>query len=818
MNKKLFSFLLLTVATGSIATQIYAQPKLNKNNVKEVVAAMTLDEKAHLVVGMGMRFGPPAAKKDSSKAPATTTSQGPVIGTTEDKVPGAAGTTYAVPRLGIPSIVVADGPAGIRINPIRNHDSSKTYYATAWPVATLLASSWDTALVKKVGTAFGNEVKEYGVDIILAPALNIHRNPLGGRNFEYYSEDPLVAGSMTSAIVNGIESNGVGTSIKHFAANNQETNRNTVNTIVSERALREIYLKGFEIAVKNAQPWTVMSSYNKINGTYTSEERDLLTTILRGEWGFKGFVMTDWFGGKDPVAQMKAGNDLLMPGTPAQVKAITDAVNSGALSMQQLDENVSRILNVILLSPSFNGFKYSDKPDLTQHAAVSRTAASEGMVLLKNKDNALPLTEVKKIAAFGNTSYDIIAGGTGSGDVNKAYTVSLLQGLSNAGFTVDADVQSAYTAYLADQKLQHPKKSMMEEFMHPTPPIAELAVDNNLINKEATSADAAVITIGRNAGEGRDRKLENDFYLSDTEKTVIKNVADAFHAQHKKVVVVLNIGGVIETASWRDNVDAILLAWQPGLEAGNAIADILNGKVNPSGKLATTFPMDYPDVPSAKSFPGKEHPEQAQGGTGGFMRGVPADVTYEEGVYVGYRYYSTFNVKPAYEFGYGLSYTDFSYSNLKLSSTNFNKSINVTFTVTNNGKVAGKEVVQLYLSAPAQKMDKPAEELKAFAKTNLLQPGQSQTISFTLRAADLASFDTQSSSWIAEAGKYSVKVGSSSTKIRFSSTFNLPKELVVEKVNKVLAPQESINETKPVASNNSTSYIDELNGFIAIGM
>jgi len=577
-------------------------------------------------------------------------------------------------------------------------------------------------------------------------------------------------------------------------------------------------LKGFEIAVKNAQPWTVMSSYNKINGTYTSEERDLLTTILRGEWGFKGFVMTDWFGGKDPVAQMKAGNDLLMPGTPAQVKAITDAVNSGALSMQQLDENVSRILNVILLSPSFNGFKYSDKPDLTQHAAVSRTAASEGMVLLKNKDNALPLTEVKKIAAFGNTSYDIIAGGTGSGDVNKAYTVSLLQGLSNAGFTVDADVQSAYTAYLADQKLQHPKKSMMEEFMHPTPPIAELAVDNNLINKEATSADAAVITIGRNAGEGRDRKLENDFYLSDTEKTVIKNVADAFHAQHKKVVVVLNIGGVIETASWRDNVDAILLAWQPGLEAGNAIADILNGKVNPSGKLATTFPMDYPDVPSAKSFPGKEHPEQAQGGTGGFMRGVPADVTYEEGVYVGYRYYSTFNVKPAYEFGYGLSYTDFSYSNLKLSSTNFNKSINVTFTVTNNGKVAGKEVAQLYLSAPAQKMDKPAEELKAFAKTNLLQPGQSQTISFTLRAADLASFDTQSSSWIAEAGKYSVKVGSSSTKIRFSSTFSLPKEVVVEKVNKVLAPKESINEAKPVASNNSTSYIDELNGFIAIGM
>jgi len=817
MNKKFCYYLLLVVATGSFATHVYAQPKLNKNNVKDVVAAMTLDEKAHLVVGMGMRFGPPAARRDSSKAPANTTSQGPVIGTTEDKVPGAAGTTYAIPRLGIPSIVVADGPAGLRINPIRNHDSATTYYATAWPVATLLASSWDTALVKRVGAAFGNEVKEYGVDIILAPALNIHRNPLGGRNFEYYSEDPLVAGSMTSAIVNGIESNGVGTSIKHFAANNQETNRNTVNTIVSERALREIYLKGFEYAVKKAQPWTVMSSYNKINGTYTSEERELLTTILRGEWGFKGFVMTDWFGGKDPVAQMKAGNDLLMPGTPNQVKAIADAVNNGTLSMQQLDENVTRILNVILLSPSFNGYKYTNKPDLTEHAAISRAAAAEGMVLLKNNDNALPLKGVKKIAAFGITSYDIIAGGTGSGEVNKAYTTSLLQGLNNAGYTVDADIQNAYTSYLADQKVKHPKKSMMEEFMKPTPPTPELAVENGLINKEASGADIAVITIGRNAGEGRDRKLPNDFYLSDTEKTVIKNVADAFHAQHKKVVVVLNIGGVIETASWRDNVDAILLAWQPGLEAGNAIADVLSGKVNPSGKLATTFPMDYQDVPSAKSFPGKEHPEQASGGTGGFMRGVPADVTYEEGVYVGYRYYNTFNVKPAYEFGYGLSYCNFTFGNLKLSSSTFNNSITATLTITNQGKMPGKEVVEMYISAPLKNIDKPAEELKAFAKTKLLKPGETQTLSFTIKAADLASFYTDKEAWIADAGKYTLKAGASATDIRLSADFNLPTDIVVEKVNKVLVPQESINEMKP-AADNSTSYIDELNGFVGMGM
>ena len=757
-------------------------PQLGKASIKEVIASMTLEEKAKLVVGNGFRM--PGVRP-----------QGPVIGQTQDKVPGAAGTTFAIPRLGIPSIVVADGPAGLRIQPVRNNDSSKTYYATAFPVATLLASTWDTALVKKVGVAFGSEVHEYGVDILLAPALNIHRNPLGGRNFEYYSEDPLIAGKMTSAIVNGIESNGVGTSIKHFAANNQETNRNTINTIVSERALREIYLKGFEIAVKGSQPWTVMSSYNKINGTYTSEEYDLLTTILRKEWGFKGFVMTDWFGGKDPLAQMKAGNDLLMPGTAQQSQRIIDAVNHDSLNVKVLDENVEHILHIILQSPSFKGYKYSNKPDLKKDAEVSRTAAGEGMVLLRNENKTLPLKSIKKIAVFGNTSYDIIAGGTGSGDVNKAYTVSLLQGLTFAGYTVDADVKTAYTDYLNDQKAKHPKKGFFEEFMNPTPPVPEFDASNDLINKKAVESDIAIITIGRNAGEGRDRKGENDFNLSDKEKTLIKDIADAFHAKNKRLVVILNIGGVVEVASWRDNADAILLAWQPGLEAGNAITDILNGKVNPSGKLATTFPMNYTDVPSAKNFPGKEFPEQARTGNFG-MKQTPAEVAYEEGIYVGYRYYNTFNVVPAYEFGYGLSYTNFDYSNLKLSSASFNGKITATVTVTNNGKVPGKEVVELYLSAPSQKLDKPLEELKAFAKTNLLPPGKSQTISFTLNAADLASFDTERESWIADAGAYTVKIGASSKSIKQTATFKLNKEIVEEKDHKVLIPQTEINEMK----------------------
>ncbi len=776
-------------------------PQLGKNSAKEVVAAMTLEEKAQLVVGKGMKFGG--------------TSSGTGVGITEDKVAGASGTTFAIPRLGVPSIVVADGPAGLRIDSIRNNDHSKTYYATAWPVATLLASTWDTSVVKKVGVAFGNEIHNYGVDIILAPALNIHRNPLGGRNFEYYSEDPLIAGSMAAAITNGIQSNGVGTSVKHYAANNQETNRNSVNTIVSERALREIYLKGFEITLKRSNPWTVMSSYNLINDTMASESYELLTTVLRKDWGYKGFVMSDWFGGRNAVAQMKAGNDLLMPGTKQQTQKIIDAVNHDSLDVKMLDENCERILNIILQSPSFKKYKYNNQPDLKAHAAIAREAAAEGMVLLKNANNALPFASIKNIALFGNNGYDLIAGGTGSGDVNKAYKVSLYQGLINAGYNIDAVTVEAYKNYIADYNTKHPKKDFFQEFSNPTPPAPEFEVDDNIIKTKALNTDVAVIVIGRNAGEGKDRKIDDDFNLSATEQALIKNVADAFHAQNKKVIVVLNIGGVIETVSWRDKVDGILLAWQPGLEGGNAIADILSGKVNPSGRLATTFPVKYEDVPSAKNFPGKEFPEKATTGNFG-MKQIPAEVTYEEGIYVGYRYYNTFNVKPAYEFGYGLSYCNFTFGNLKLSSSTFNKDITATIAITNQGKYAGKEVVEMYITAPVNNIDKPAAELKAFAKTKLLKPGETQTLKFTLTATDLASFYTDKEEWVADAGKYTVKAGASSTDIRLKASFNLENEIVVEKVNKALSPKTNISELKS-APVKETSYINELNNFYTIG-
>jgi len=775
--------------------------------IQQIVSKMTLEQKAQLVIGTGMFFEMPDSLK--AKMPPGFGGEGdskdPVYGEMVKRIrkylPGSAGNSAEFLDLGIATQVLSDGPAGLRIQPIRKGDA-KTYYCTAFPIGTVLASTWDTDLIYKVGQAMGNEVKEYGSDILLAPALNIQRDPLCGRNFEYYSEDPLVAGKTATAMVKGIQSNGVGTSIKHFAANNSETNRMTVNTIVSERALREIYLKGFEITVKESQPWTVMSSYNKINGTYTSESHDLLTKILRDDWKFQGYVMTDWGGGSDVVAQMIAGNDMIQPGQPKQIEDIVAAVKAGKLDVKILDRNVGRILSIMLKAPRYNKYQYSSTPDLKAHAEVTRQVATDGMVLLKNDKNALPIASgVKNIAAFGNTSYDFIAGGSGSGDVNEAYTISLFEGLTNNGYTPDDMLTTVYKAYMDHMRAQIPKNdNPMMALMMGKQPIQEMTVTTDLAKKFADKSDVALITIGRNAGEGRDRTdTDGDFRLTKTEREMVKNVSEAFHAKGKKAIVILNIAGVIEVASWRDMADAVLVAWQPGQEGGNSVVDVLSGKVNPSGKLTATFPVKYSDTPSAKNFPGvaekSDKKDDAPDLSGfSFMRRVPWEMVYEDDIYVGYRYYNTFKVPVAYEFGYGLSYTTFDYSNLKSSTSTFTGKLTVSVDVKNTGSVAGREVVQVYVGSPSGKLKKPEETLSAFGKTKLLQPGESQTMSFNIETKDFASFDEATSSWIAEAGNYTLKVGASSTAIKQTGNFKIAKELNAGKVTKALTPSREINK------------------------
>ena len=723
-------------------------PQLGKDSLDKVVAAMTLEEKAHLVIGTGM---------------AGSSGEAPVVGETRNLVPGAAGTTYPIPRLGIPAIVLADGPAGLRINPLREGDAN-TYYCTHFPIGTLLASTWNTELVEQVGQAIGNEVLEYGTDVLLAPALNIHRNPLCGRNFEYYSEDPVVSGKTAAAYVRGVQSNGVGTSIKHYALNNQETNRMKNDVRVSPRAVREIYLKGFEIAVKESQPWTVMSSYNFVNGVYTSESKDLQTTMLRDEWGFKGMVMTDWFGGADAAAQMWAGNDMLQPGRPGQFEDIVEGVRSGRLSEADLDRNVRRVLELIVKSPRFKGYEFSNKPDLKAHAAVTRQSAVEGMVLLEN-NGVLPLaSEISRVAVFGTTSYDFIAGGTGSGNVNRAYTVSLLEGLRNAGYAIDAELEKTYTKYIKEEteRLNPKSDDPMAMFM-PKIRAGEFVPSARLLDKMVRANDVAIITLGRNSGEFLDRKVA-DFTLTEQESGMIEAVCAAFHKADKKVVVILNVGGVIETASWKNMPDAVLLAWQAGQEGGNSVADVLKGVANPSGKLTMTFPVRYEDHASSRNFPidmafgmfGKDKDAEPQ-------RNV--DYTeYEEGIYVGYRWFDKQGLEVSYPFGYGLSYTRFEWSEASVKSSRGETAVSVK--VTNTGKIPGKDVVELYVAAPQGELDKPVKELKAYAKTRELQPGESQLVTLKVKNSELASYDESASAWVTDAGHYDFMLGSSSRDIR----------------------------------------------------
>lgn len=772
--------------TLSLTSQAVAQPKLTPNNIDDIVKAMTLQEKALIVVGTG--------------------SEGPYanLGTFAKLVPGAAGSTVSIPRLGITSVVMTDGPAGVRINPTRDYDSRHTYYCTHFPIGTCLSSSWNVELVQQVGAAIGNETLEYGCDVLLAPGICIQRNPLCGRNFEYYSEDPFLAGNIAAAYILGVQSQGVGTSIKHFAFNNQETARLGNDVRVSQRAAREIYLKNFEIAIKKSNPWTVMSSYNGVNGKQTSERRDLLTTILRDEWGYKGMVVTDWTGGMDPVwrdgasdrvANMIAGNDLIEPGEKVDTETIEKAVKSGKLDVKYLDQCVKRILQLVVKTPRFKGYKYSNKPNLEAHAQVTRNSAAEGIVLLENK-NVLPFeNKVQNIALYGIASYSPIAGGTGSGNVNRAYTVSLVEGLRNNHYRIDEAVLASYTNYI--KKANDEIDKQPREWWQSKPLPAEIVPSVDSLEMAAKINDVAVITLCRQAGEGTDRKAE-DFYITDTERQLIREVTEQFHKVGKKTVVVLNMGGVMETASWKQIPDAILLPWQCGQEIGNSVADVLSGRLSPSGKLPMTWPIALDDVASTANFPtdgiqiGFSDHHQDKYKT---VRNV-GYTNYEEDIYVGYRYFDTFHKNVSYPFGYGLSYTTFDYQNASVKDKN--DYVEVKVDVKNTGTRVGKEIVEIYVTAPKGKVEKPAQELKAFAKTHALKPGETETLTMQIKKEDLASFNEKASSWIVDAGKYAFKVAASSRDIKKVLYLNVAGSK--KKVNDVLKPQVKLKLLKQNSS------------------
>jgi len=768
-----------------MASTMSAQTKLRADNIDEVLKAMTIEEKAKLMVGGANNFF----------------GAGAVVGGEADLVAGAAGTTPRIERLGIPATVLTDGPAGVRIDPTRE-GTTQTYYATAFPIGSCLASTWNTELVSKVGEAIGNETKEYRCDVILGPGMNLHRNPLCGRNFEYYSEDPLVTGKIAAAYIKGVQSQGAGVSAKHFAVNSQETDRTAVDERVSQRAARELYLRGFEIAVRESNPWTIMASYNKVNGEFSMGNHDLLTKILREDWGYKGIVMTDWIGirnGLPTINEVHAGNDLMEPGQPAQVQEIIEGVKSGKLSMEDVDRNVRRMLEYIVKTPSFNNYPYTNKPDFEAHAAITRQSAAEGIVLLKN-NGALPWKDgkIKTVALFGENSYDFLSGGTGSGCVHPPYVVDMLTGLKNAGINSSATLTDIYRKYIdyARVKFQaerHPAKWFQTEMMgqqkYPEIGISPIAID-----KEVASADAAIITIGRQAGEGIDRDIATEFNLVPEEQALIKDVCNAFHQAGKPVVVIINSGSVIETASWSGYPDAILCAWQPGMEGGNSVADLLMGKVNPSGKLTMTWPLAATDHPSTKGYPGTMdfYTYEVTRGYTGQVAGY--DYTnHDEDIYVGYRFFDTFNREVAYPFGFGLSYTTFEMSKPMVKAKG-KDAVEVSITVKNTGAISGKEVAQVYVQAPKGKLEKPAQELKAFAKTRELQPGESQTLTMTIPVRDLASFDEVGSQWLTEAGNYTFRIGNSSRNLPLSASLTLKE--YTEKVNNALAPKQKLNLLK----------------------
>lgn len=661
------------------------------SDIHALVASMTLEEKAALCTG------------------------------------ASAWTTTPVKRLNLPELLVSDGPHGIRRLADIHSLSQQSLPATCFPTASSLAATWDVDLLFEMGQALAEEAIALEVDVILGPGVNMKRSPLCGRNFEYFSEDPYQAGAMAASLIKGIQSKGVGTSLKHYAANNQEFERFSINAQVDERTLREIYLPAFETAVTQAQPWTVMCSYNKINGTYGSEHTQLLSDILKKEWGFQGFVVSDWGAVHDRVAALKAGLDLEMPGPKqTRVNAVIEAVGNGELDEATLDEAVRRILRVTLCAAQTpKGGEF----DAAAHHALARKVAAEGMVLLKN-NGLLPLQNPQHIAVIGRAAQKAHFQGGGSSHINPT----------------QVDVPFSELQKLADNAELSFAAGYPEDDSR----------DQALIDEAtaiAQTADVALLYIALPSfkeSEGYDRP---DLDLTAQQVALIQAVT----AVQPNTVVILNNGAPVVMGAWLDGAAAVLEAWMMGQAGGGAIADVLFGRVNPSGKLAETYPHRLTDTPAYLNFPGEN--------------GV---VRYGEGLFIGYRYYDAKEMPVLFPFGYGLSYTSFAYSNLRVSADSFRDvdGLVVSVDVTNTGAVAGKEVVQLYVRDQEARLVRPVKELKGFAKV-ALQPGETQTVTIPLDFRAFAYYDPAYRQWIAEEGQFDILVGASATDIRCQTAVTL---------------------------------------------
>ncbi|HND93761.1 MAG TPA: glycoside hydrolase family 3 C-terminal domain-containing protein [Anaerolineales bacterium] len=650
-------------------------------------------------------------------------------------------STTPVERLGIPEMIVSDGPHGVRrVADVRSM-GQKSLPATCFPTASCTASTWDVDLIKQMGIALAEECIALNVDVLLGPGVNMKRSPLNGRNFEYFSEDPFLAGELAANFINGIQSKGVGTSLKHYAANNQEFQRFSISAEIDERTLREIYLPAFEKAVKQAQPWTVMCSYNKVNGTFASEHHQLLTEILKEEWGFEGLVVSDWGAVRNRVSALKAGLDWEMPGPQdLRVKAVVEAVRSGDLSESTLDESVRRILRIVFKAKETA--KGNDTFDVDAHHELASKIATEGVVLLKN-DGLLPLKDHQHIAVIGRSAETAHFQGGGSSHINPTKVAMPYKELQ-------ARAENAELTYAEG----YPTDNSFQQGM----------IDDAV--KLAQSADVALLYIALptfKESEGYDR---HDLDLTLQQIALIKAVSKA----QPKTVVVLNNGAPVAMSEWIDDVSAVLEGWMMGQAGGAALADILFGRVNPSGKLAETFPLKLTDTPSHINWPG---------GAG--------KVHYGEGIFIGYRYYDAKEIPVLFPFGHGLSYTTFEYSNAKVSSNNFKDvdGLTISVDVKNTGKLAGKETVQVYVHDQKSDLIRPVKELKGFAKVEL-QPGETKTVSIHLDFRAFAYYHPEHKQWITEDGGFDILIGASSADIRsrltttLQSTLDLPCILDIE--------------------------------------